>query len=181
MRSKLQSKGTCSAKKRLKLLAGRERRFQLDFNHCLAKQITNMPYGIFAIEELTGIKNKNSCKSFNRQRSNWTYSQIKSFIFYKAEQLGKVIMIVDSRYTSQKCSKCGFINKANRKGSVFCCLSCDFVCHSDLNASYNISQVGKFLFEQVDVNQPKVTTNEEVSSLQNKTSNVSCKLSKVSQ
>ena len=176
LRSKLQSRGTRSAKRKLKLLSGRERRFQRDFNHCLSKQITNMPYGIFAMEELKNIRNGRKGKVFNRRRSNWAYFQLRSFISYKAENLGKHLVLVDPRYTSQRCSKCGFIDKANRNKSSFHCLSCDFVCHSDLNASYNISQIGAILFEQVDVNQPIVTTNKEVSSLQNKTSDVSYKI-----
>ena len=163
LRSKLQSCGTRSSKRKIKLLSGRERLFQKDFNHCLAKQIVNLPFGVFALEDLKGIRKGNKGKVFNRKRSNWAYFQLRGFISYKAESLGKRTILIDPRYTSQRCSKCGFIDKANRKGSAFHCLSCDFVCHSDLNASYNISQIGSILFEQVDVNQPIVTVNEEIS------------------
>ncbi len=166
LRSKLQSQGTHSAKRKLKILSGRERRFQRDFNHCLAKQITNMPYGIFAMEELKGIRNGRKGRVFNRKRSNWAYFQLRSFISYKAQNLGKRVVLVDPRYTSQRCSKCGFIDKANRNKSSFHCLSCDFVCHSDLNASFNISQIGLLLFEQALVNEPIVAMNEENCSLQ---------------
>ena len=179
LRSKLQSKGTHSAKRKLKSLSGRERRFQRDFNHCLSKQITEMPFGVFAMEDLKGIRNGRKGKVFNRKRSNWAYFQLRQFISYKTENLGKKLILVDPRYTSQRCSKCGFIDKSNRNKSSFHCLSCDFVCHSDLNASYNISQIGLLLFEQVDVNQPIVATSDEVSSLQNKplmsvTSHLTC-------
>jgi IS605 OrfB family transposase len=167
LRSKLQSRGTHSSKRRLKLLSGRERRFQRDFNHCLSKQITNMPYGVFAMEELKNIRNGRKGRVFNRKRSNWAYFQLRSFISYKAENLGKHLVLVDPHYTSQRCSKCGFIDKANRNKSSFHCLSCDFVCHSDLNASYNISQIGAILFEQALVNEPIVAVSDEDSSLQN--------------
>ena len=179
LRSKLQSKGTRSAKRKMKFLSGRERRFQRDFNHCLSKQITELPFGVFAMEDLKGIRNGRKGKVFNRKRSNWAYFQLRQFISYKTENLGKKLILVDPRYTSQRCSKCGFIDKSNRNKSSFHCLSCDFVCHSDLNASYNISQIGLLLFEQVDVNQPIVATSDEVSSLQNKplmsvTSHLTC-------
>lgn len=176
LRSKLQSRGTCSARRKLKLLSGQERRFMRDFNHCLSKQITELPFGIFAMEELKGIRNGRKGKVFNRKRSNWAYFQLRQFISYKTENLGKKLILVDPRYTSQRCSKCGFIDKANRIGCSFHCLSCDFVCHSDYNASLNISQIGLLLFEQVDVNQPIVTINDEVSSLQNITSDVNYRL-----
>ena len=175
LRSKLQSKGTRSAKRKLKFLSGRERRFQRDFNHCLAKQITEMPFGVFAMEDLKGIRNGRKGKVFNRKRSNWAYFQLRQFISYKTKNLGKKLILVDPRYTSQRCSKCGFIDKSNRNKSSFHCLSCDFVCHSDYNALLNISQIGLLLFEQALVNEPIVATSDEVSSLQNITSDVSYK------
>ena len=176
LRSKLQSLGTRSAKRKLKLLSGRERRFQRDFNHCLSKQIVNMPYNIIAMEDLNGIRTYKKGKVFNRKISNWTFFQLKQFIFYKMENIGKYLISVDPRYTSQRCSKCGFIDKGNRKGSSFHCLSCGYICHSDLNASYNISQIGFILFEQAFVNKPIVTINDKISSLQNNILDISYKL-----
>jgi putative transposase len=41
LRKELQSKGTRSAKRKLKRLSGRERRFVTDVNHCISKQIVN--------------------------------------------------------------------------------------------------------------------------------------------
>ena len=119
------------------------------------------------MEELKDIRNGRKGRVFNRKRSNWAYFQLRQFISYKAENLGKHLVLVDPRYTSQRCSKCGLVDKANRNKSAFHCLSCDFVCHSDLNASDNISQIGAILFEQALVNEPIVTVSEEDSSLQN--------------
>jgi predicted transposase len=52
LKAKLQSLGTRSAKRKLQKLAGRERRFVLDTNHCISKMLVNKPYGIYVLEEL---------------------------------------------------------------------------------------------------------------------------------
>lgn len=156
LRKKLQSLGTRSSKRKLKTLSGRERRFMRDFNHCLSKRIVNMNYGIFALEDLKGIRKGRRGRIFNRMRSNWAYFQFKQFLSYKAEDVGKRVVLVDPRYTSQRCSKCGFISKSNRNKGSFHCKSCGFHSSADLNASINISQIGKILFEQAVVNQPIV-------------------------
>jgi len=160
LRSRLQSLGTRSAKRKLKSLSGRERRFMRDFNHCLSKRIVGMDYGAFALEGLKGIRNGRKGRIFNRMRSNWAYFQFRQFLTYKAEDIGKSVILVDPRYTSQRCSRCGFIDKSNRNKGVFHCVSCSFHNSSDLNASFNISQIGKILFEQAVVNQPIVTMND---------------------
>ena len=65
------------------------------------------------------------------------------FIEYKAQEMGKDVVYVDPRYTSQKCSMCGYINNNNRKGSIFHCLSCNYELNADLNAARNIEIFGK--------------------------------------
>ncbi|EJF06793.1 transposase [Thiovulum sp. ES] len=50
---------------------------------------------------------------------------------------------VNPKFTSQKCSKCGYIDKENRKTqSEFKCLKCGHSENADLNASKNILAVG---------------------------------------
>lgn len=43
-----------------------------------------------------------------------------------------------ARYTSQKCSRCGYIARPNRGQSRFRCKRCGFEAYSDLNAAINI-------------------------------------------
>ena len=42
-------------------------------------------------------------------------------------------------YTSQRCSRCGWVRKGNRKGKQFKCDKCGFTHDADLNASSNIA------------------------------------------
>ena len=143
LRKELQSKGTQSARQKLKRLSGRERRFVTDVNHCISKQIVNSEYTVFAFEDLSKIRvQKRRGKEFDRKLNNWSFYQLEQFLGYKAEALGKHVLLVDARYTSQKCSNCGHTYKGNREGSAFRCRKCGFELHADLNASRNIAQAG---------------------------------------
>jgi IS605 OrfB family transposase len=160
LRTRLQSAGTRSAKRHLKRLKGRETRFVRDVNHCISKRIVEKPYDCFVLEDLKNIKYCGRGKRFNRKLGNWSYSQLGNFIQYKAEELGKLIIKVDPRHTSQKCSKCGHIERSNRKGSRFKCKKCDFELNADLNASRNIANLGKSHFGRLNVIQPIVSVDQ---------------------
>ena len=143
LRKELQSKGTKSAKRKLKRMAGKERRFVTDVNHCISKQIVNSEHTVFALEDLSKIRvQKRRGKEFDRKLNSWSFYQLEQFVGYKSEALGKHVLLVDARYTSQKCSNCGHVYKGNREGSAFRCRKCGFELHADLNASRNIAQAG---------------------------------------
>ena len=157
LRAELQSKGTRSSIRKLRKLSGRERRFVTDINHCISKQIVQTPFTVFALEDLTKIRvQKRRGTEFNRKLNNWSFYELEQFIRYKAENLGKQVISVDARYTSQKCSVCGHVYKGNRQGSSFLCRKCGFELHADLNASRNIAQDGISVLGRLPVNQPIV-------------------------
>jgi IS605 OrfB family transposase len=139
LKRQLQKKGTRSAKRKLVKLSGYEKRFILNINHIISKMIASLPYDIFILEDLTGIRNKKrKGKKLNKWLSNWSFYQLEYLLKYKAEALGKTVVYVDPRNTSVKCSECGCINKKNRKGSHFHCDRCGYSDHADKNAAKNI-------------------------------------------
>jgi len=157
LKRELQAKGTRSAKRKLKRVAGRERRFVRNVNHMIANEIVSKPYGIFALEDLTNIRvQKRLGKRFNRKLGNWSFNELEQILRYKAENKGKKVVLVDSRYSSQKCSKCGYTSRSNRKLSEFKCGSCGLEIHADLNASRNIAQAGISGLGRLSVNEPNV-------------------------
>ncbi|WIM44022.1 transposase [Methanosarcina mazei] len=159
LRKQLQSKGTKSAKRLLRKISRKERRFVTDTNHCISKTIVNMPFDIFALEDLTSIRVQNrKGKAFNRKLNSWAFYQLAQFLEYKVETLGKRVIYVDPRFSSQKCSKCGDIRKSNRNGSSYHCRDCGFQIHADLNAALNIAQAGISCLSRVSVNNPNVAT-----------------------
>jgi IS605 OrfB family transposase len=165
LRAELQSKGTRSARRKLKAMSRRERRFVTDVNHCITKEIVETEYTVFALEDLNSIRvQKRHGVDFNRKLNSWAFYQFEKFLRYKAEAKGKRVVLVDSRYTSQKCSGCGHTYKGNRSGPDFLCRSCGLHIHSDLNASRNIAYAGISGVGGLPVNQPNATPSAVVAS-----------------
>ena len=163
LRSSLQKKGTKSAKRHLKRLSGKERRFRADINHQISKQIVSSlnPGDTIVLEDLTGIRNKRLRKEQRTLLNNWSYFQLEQFLTYKAMVKGIGVVYIDARYTSQRCSKCGFACRSNRKQHSFYCKQCGFRLNADLNASRNIcnKHLDSYkLSDRADVNQPIVAT-----------------------
>ncbi|MGW5667633.1 RNA-guided endonuclease InsQ/TnpB family protein [Micromonospora sp. NPDC003776] len=147
LRAKLQRIGTKSAKRLLKTRRRKEARFAADTNHRIAKQIVTEAErtgrGI-ALENLTGIRDRVRLRRPQRVTLHtWAFHQLGQFIAYKATRTGVALAHVDPAYTSQGCSACGHIAKANRPNqSTFRCTSCGFAEHADVNAARNIATRG---------------------------------------
>jgi putative transposase len=153
-RQELQRVGTRSAKRRLKKLSGREKRFQKDTNHKIAKTLVHkavVSRKALALEDLTGIRERTTVRRENRyERHCWAFSQLRMYIAYKAAWASVDVRFVDPANTSRTCSECGHRAKANRQTQAsFKCQQCGFCCNADLNAAINISRA--------DVKQPKVS------------------------
>ena len=160
-RKKLQQKGTRSAKRLLKKLSGKEKRFMLDYNHVISKEIASNPsHNVFVLEDLAGIRDKRKGKTLNTWLAQWSYHQLETLLQYKAQALGKTVVFIDPRYTSQRCNSCGVIEKTNRKKNKYVCQSCGVMEHSDVNAALNIRDLYYLNLslaqqpEQAVVNQP---------------------------
>jgi len=152
LRSKLQSIGTRSAKRKLQKLSGRERRFQRDVNHNIANWIVSKPYDVIVLEDLTNIRNGKK----NKKLGKWSFAELRSIVEYKAIAISKKAVVIDPRYTSRTCSRCGFQRKENRDGRTFKCKSCGFQIDADLNASRNIATFSRSDSSRLSVNQPIV-------------------------
>jgi putative transposase len=163
LRSKLQKKGTRSAKRKLKRLSGKEARYAKDLNHKISKHLvvkakdTNRA---IAMEDLNGISERVTVRRSQRATlKNWSFFQLRIFVTYKALRLGVPFSVVDPRNTSRTCPACGHIDKANRKSqSRFLCVVCGFAGLADHIAAINIGR-------RADVNQP-IVARGKVNSIQ---------------
>jgi putative transposase len=162
LRRALQGKGTKSAKRHLKKLSGRLKRFQQNANHVVAKQIVASCQSgdTLVMENLTDIRE--STKGRRNQRramSNWSFAQLQGFVSYKAAYRGISIEFVDARYSSQCCSRCGHIDRRNRvTQSEFSCKHCGLQMNADLNAAYNLASRAKRATSGLIVKQAIVST-----------------------
>ncbi|MFC0032518.1 RNA-guided endonuclease InsQ/TnpB family protein [Micromonospora chaiyaphumensis] len=147
LRAKLQRIGTKSAKRLLKARRRKEARFAADTNHRIAKQIVTEAQrtsrGV-ALENLSGIHGRVRLRRPQRVTlHSWAFQQFGQFIAYKAARAGVASVYVDPAYTSQGCSACGHVARANRPNqSSFRCKSCGFAEHADVNAARNIAARG---------------------------------------
>lgn len=62
---------------------------------------------------------------------------------YKLAWLGGTLLIIPPQYTSQTCSRCGCVDRANRPTRAkFKCTACGFELNADHNAALNILAAG---------------------------------------
>lgn len=143
-RRALQEKGTRSAHRRLKAMGGREERFIRDVDHCAAKRLADTPgIGVMAFEDLARIRRlaRKGTRAGRRRRNmlnQWPFSQLQEFTAYKAAAKGIRVVMVDPAYTSQRCNRCGYVDKRNRDRARFDCLRCGHSDDADHNAALNI-------------------------------------------
>ena len=79
----------------------------------------------------------------NRSILDQGWHSFKSMLSYKQERLGGELLLVDPKYTSQKCSSCGHTEKDNRISQAsFVCLKCEHKENADINAAKNVLAAG---------------------------------------
>lgn len=147
VRASVQKKGTKGAKRALKRLSGRERRYQTWLNHTISRAIVRdalSSNAAIAIENLTGIRdrtNKQPRKKTERRRSNsWAFYQLRQFLEYKGIQSGIEVIPVPAADTSQTCHSCLHIGLRSEK--TFKCGNCSWHGDADFNAASVISLLG---------------------------------------
>jgi len=143
LKASLQSKGTKSAKRHLRKLAGREADFRRNTNHTISKRLVSKAKDTqraIALENLNGIDSRTTVHhSQRRKHKSWAFYQLRQFISYKAKIAGVLVQLVNPKYTSQTCPHCGYVSKHNRiSQSLFSCKVCGFASNADFTASLNI-------------------------------------------
>jgi len=142
LRSALQAKGTKSAKRHLKQLSGREKRFKANINHIISKAIVSKLNAgdTIVLENIKHIRRGKRGEHW-KWLHKWNFSQLQSFVEYKALRKGVDTVYVEPRNTSKRCSKCASMNTERVRG-WFHCLDCGYSLNSHLNASFNIRELG---------------------------------------
>ena len=85
------------------------------------------------------IKRLRKGKRTSKLMSRWNYAELFDVMDRKLSEQGVLVTKLSPTYTSQRCSKCGWVRKGNRNKKVFNCDSCGNTLDSDLNASINLS------------------------------------------
>jgi hypothetical protein len=104
-------------------------------NQCFAKH----PGAQFAYEHLSVASMKFKARAMNAYMHASNLAHIPKQIAWNAAKRGVAAIRVRSAYTSQECSVCHYVDRANRPNQqTFCCVVCGYRAHADLNAASNI-------------------------------------------
>src|SRR5581483_1518627 len=165
LRQSLQRKGTKSSLRRLKWLSGREQRWMADLNHRISKRIVESckEGDVIVFENLTHIRKR--MRVARKQRliqHSWSFSQLQTFIAYKALEKGIPVIFIGPAYTSKTCSRCGSLGSRIRH-SFFC--SCGYRNNADYSATFNISSRGHALLVGALSKSPDVGSTDKPAAL----------------
>jgi putative transposase len=105
----LQHVGTKSAKRKLRKLPGKERRFfKKDVNHVISKNIVEKAKGTtrgIGLEDLKNIHSRVTVKiklgtrnMIDRHHHRWSFDELRKCIEYKAKVLGVPIFVLDQEH-----------------------------------------------------------------------------------
>jgi putative transposase len=151
-RRKKGSKRRLKAIKRAARISAKRARIRKDWHHKASRSIADR-FGVVVMEDLkiqnmtksaSGTveepgKNVSQKSGLNRSIMEQGWGNFGVMLKYKLEERGGEFVTVPPHYTSQECSRCGFIDKGNRKSqAVFSCQECGFTAHADVNAAINI-------------------------------------------
>jgi IS605 OrfB family transposase len=161
LKDSLKSEGTKSARRHLLKLRHKEANKNKNQTHCVANEILKTNCDTIVLENLKGIKAKKHKFQNKRAISQVPLFELRRILTYKAENMGKSVILVSPAYTSQIDSFSG-IKEGVRRGCRFYALS-GIVYDADLNASRNIGNrsklpvsYGNILDGQATVNSPIV-------------------------
>ena len=130
--------GTKTRIKPLEALRETISNFKKTENHKYSKYIVDeavrLGVGVIQMEDLSGISEMDTFLK------DWTFYDLQQKVKYKAEEKGIEVITIKPNYTSQRCHKCGYIDKSNRETQEkFKCTTCGYECNADVNAARNIA------------------------------------------
>jgi IS605 OrfB family transposase len=142
----LQSKGTRGARRKLRRLGGKQRRWQREQNNLLANAVVKEAKDCGAqgivLENLKGIRAKGKRRTAKHRADfhGWAFGELRQMLEYKAAASGLSIHYVNPFGTSKTCPCCQHFDSNQRDKHVFRCRACQYELHADLVGARNIAQ-----------------------------------------
>jgi len=132
-------------------LEGRINHAYSTLNHQLSSTLIdfakNNGAGVIQIEDLSGLQDVLTGTFLG---ARWRYHQLQEYLAYKAKEAGIEVRQVNPRFTSRRCSECGYIvadfdrkfrdaNKPAGYTTRFKCPQCEYEVDPDYNAARNLA------------------------------------------
>lgn len=128
--------------KKLSKLHGKISNVRKDFLHKESTKIAKANSVVY-MEDLN-IKGMSHNKKLSKHILDCGWGMFRSMLEYKTR-----VVVINPKFTSQKCSGCGKVDSKSRiSQSEYCCTSCGHVDHADINAAKNIKEKGILLDRQ---------------------------------
>lgn len=168
LRKRLQEHNTHGSKRKIKAIGHRENRWMSDVNHQISKALVEQ-YGsntLFVLEDLTGVtfeeENLRGSEQDRQDKRTWAFYQFEQFLTYKAEAVGSKVIKVSAKYTSQRCPRCGVIDKSQRdhKTHEYRC-HCGYRTNDDRIGALNLLELGRRYLNGED--KPKFRKSKSIS------------------
>jgi hypothetical protein len=140
LRKCLEKKGfkqlpSTSSKSGQRLIRHVRQEINLAVNQCFAEHEGAQ----LAYEHLSVATMKHKARAMNAYMRASNLAHIPEQIAWNAAKRGIRATRVKSAYTSQECSVCHYVDRANRPNQqTFCCQVCGYSAHADLNAAINV-------------------------------------------
>lgn len=147
-----------AAVKRLARAKEREANARRDYAHKIARKIVdsadcialemlrirNMTRSAKGSAQIPG-RNVAAKAALNRVILDAGFGLLQRMIVQKAEGAGVTVAVVDARFSSQTCAKCGHCERGNRRRRRFACCACGFSTHADVAAALEIRRRAEWL------------------------------------
>ena len=115
------------------------RHVKQEINRAVNQCFTEHEGAQFAYEHLSVATMKHKARAMNAYLRASNLAHVPKQIAWNTAKRGIQATAVKSAYTSQECSVCHYVDRANRPDQqTFCCVVCGYSTHADLNAAINI-------------------------------------------
>ena len=123
----------------------RAQEHRTNFLHWCANQIN---WNGVSVLQRENIRRMRDGRRWKRVQSAWSYAELFRVLDAKAEERGVRVSRLSPTYTSQRCSKCGYTKKSNRKRKRFVCVHCGNAMDADMNAALNLASPLREIFHK---------------------------------
>jgi hypothetical protein len=116
------------------------RHVRQEINRAVALMIQDHPEARIIYEDLSVASMRFKARSMNAYLYASNLAHMPEQIKWATAKRGMAAHTVKAAYSSQECSRCHYVNRANRVSQqTFCCVHCGYQDHADHNASLNLA------------------------------------------
>jgi len=116
------------------------RQVKQDINRAVNEMLADHPDARIIYEDLNVASMRFKARVMNSYLYASNLAHIPEQLAWATDKRGMAAHTVNAAYSSQECSRCHYVDRANRPNQqTFCCVVCGYRTHADHNASGNLA------------------------------------------